>query len=92
MDELYADRIREVSITGSVIRIDLASLAHEKGAEGKPELVLRQRVVMSVEGFAQSFGLLVQVMQQLEKQGVVKGASAAGAFAESGQPKSSNFS
>ena len=71
-NELFADRIGEISLTGPVVRIDLASFSvKDKDVEGKPQLEFRQRVVMPVDGFVQSFSLMAQVMQQLEKQGLI---------------------
>lgn len=77
--ELFADSIGEISVTGSVVRIDLVSLsATERDENKKPKLVFRQRVVMPVEGFVQSFAVMAQVMQQFEKAGVIKKTPAAG--------------
>ena len=71
-NELFADRFAEISLTGPLVRIDLASFSvREKDADGKAQLEFRQRVVMPVDGFVQSFSLMAQVMQQLEKQGLV---------------------
>ena len=78
-EERYADAIGEVALVGSTVRLDLMSLSQtEKDENGKPKLVFRQRVVMPVDGFLHSFGLMVRVMQQLEKQGVIKRQSADG--------------
>lgn len=78
-EELYADQIGEIAVTGSVIRLDLVSLsATERDESKKAKPVFRQRVVMPVEGFVQSFALMAQVMQQLEKSGVIKKAPAKG--------------
>ena len=59
--------------------------------------VFRQRIVMPVEGFVRSFALMAQVMQQLEKQGVIArqpaGATdaAEAAAAAPPRPTSKNF-
>jgi len=94
MNEIYADRILDVVVTGATVRLDLGSLAQHKGKDDKPQLEFRQRVVMPVDGFLQSFAMMLQVVQQLEKQGVIKRApdvpAAAPAVGEA--PKSSNFS
>lgn len=67
--ELFADAILSVTVTGSVIRIDFGSHGTEDGgAPGEPPpLEHRQRIIMPVEGFAHSFGVLEQVMQSLMK-------------------------
>ena len=98
-DERYADAIGEIALVGSTVRLDLVSLSPtEKDEKGQPKAVFRQRIVMPVDGFLRSFGLMAQVMQQLEKQGVIKrqpadakGAAAAAAAAPPAPPKSTNF-
>jgi hypothetical protein len=77
--ELFADSVGEISMTGTVVRVDLVSLsATERDENNKPKPVFRQRIVMPVEGFVQSFALMAQVMQQLEKSGVIKKGPAKG--------------
>ena len=77
--ELFADSLGGISITGGVVRMDLVSLSSsEKDEKGQPKPVFRQRLIMPVEGFVQSFSLMAQVMQQLEKSGVIKKAPAQG--------------
>lgn len=72
-NELYADAIGEITVTGTIIRIDLVSLsATEKDAAGQPVPQLRQRVVMSIEGFANSFDVLQKAMNGLIEAGAVK--------------------
>jgi hypothetical protein len=94
-DERYADAIGEIGLTGPVVRMDLVSLsATEKDEKNQPKPVFRQRVVMPLEGFVRSFALMAQVMQQLEKQGVIKrpgGSGEAKVVPEAGPPKSANF-
>ena len=98
-DERYADAIGEISLVGSTVRLDLVSLSHtEKDDKGQPKPVFRQRIVMPVDGFLQSFGLMTRVMQQLEKQGVIKRQAGEGKAAEgkadaapAAPPKSTNF-
>ncbi len=71
-EELYADRIAEIAVTGTVVRLDLMSLsATERDANKQPKPVFRQRVVMPVEGFVQSYALMAQVMQDFEKKGLI---------------------
>jgi len=72
-NEIFSDSIGEISVTGSVVRIDLVSMSPTERDENKvPKPVLRERIVMPVEGFVQSFTLMAQVMQQLEKSGLIK--------------------
>lgn len=92
-EEIFADTIGELVVTGSVIRMDLFSLsATERDENKKPKPVFRQRVVMPVEGFVQSFALMAQVMQQLEKTGVIKkGPAQGGKPTADVKPSSPNF-
>ncbi len=94
-EERYADAIGEISLVGSTVRMDLVSLSpDQKDEKGQPRLVFRQRIVMPVDGFLQSFTLIARVMKQLEQQGVIKRRPAEGevpAPAASAPPKSTNF-
>ena len=96
-EERYADAFGEIHLVGSTVRIDLISLSQDqKDEKGQPKPVFRQRIVMPVDGFLQSFGLMARVMQQLEQQGVIKRqpADAKGAAAPATPatpPKSTNF-
>ena len=75
-EELYADSITGIALTGSVVRIDFATLAVAEDANQQPRPVFRQRVIMPVEGFVHSFGVMARVMQQLEQKGLVRRADA----------------
>ncbi|MGN6549928.1 MAG: hypothetical protein ACTHJ3_08560 [Pararhizobium sp.] len=71
-DELYADGIGEITVTGSVVRIDLVSLsATEKDAANKPAAVFRQRIIMSIEGFANAVDLMQKAREGLVEAGAV---------------------
>ena len=72
-DELYADAIGEITVTGTVVRIDLVSLsATMRDAAGQPVPEHRQRVVMSLEGFANSFDVLQNAMNGLIEGGAIR--------------------
>jgi hypothetical protein len=92
-DERYADFVGGVTLTGTVVRLDLVSLSTtEKDDKDQPRTVIRERVVMPVEGFVRSFAVMARVMEQLEKQGVIK--RSAGSNLPSvppGPPQSVNF-
>ncbi|HEV7951046.1 MAG TPA: hypothetical protein VGP24_14880 [Glaciihabitans sp.] len=71
--ELYADGIGEITVTGGIVRIDLVSLSHtERDAANQPVPVFRQRVVMSVEGFANSFEVMQKAMHGLIEGGAIR--------------------
>jgi hypothetical protein len=71
--ELYADSIGEITVSGAIVRIDLVSLsATQKDAAGQPVPEFRQRVVMSVEGFANSFEVIQKAMHGLIEAGAIR--------------------
>lgn len=71
--ELYADAIGEITVTGTVVRIDLVSLsATMRDDTGQPVPELRQRIVMSLEGFANSFDVLQKAMNGLIEAGAIR--------------------
>ncbi|QUS35688.1 hypothetical protein [Falsirhodobacter algicola] len=72
-DELYADGIGEITVSGQIVRIDLVSLSpSERDANGQPKPVFRQRVVMSVESFANSVELMQKALNGLTEAGAVR--------------------
>lgn len=71
--ELYADAIGEITVTGTIVRIDLVSLSTTmRDAAGQPVPEHRQRVVMSLEGFANSFEVLQNAMNGLIEAGAIR--------------------
>lgn len=71
--ELYADAIGEITVTGTVVRLDLVSLsATMRDDMGQPVPEHRQRVVMSLEGFANSFDVLQKAMNGLIEAGAIR--------------------
>lgn len=71
--ELYADAIGEITVTGTVVRIDMVSLsATMRDDAGQPVPEHRQRIVMSLEGFANSFDVLQKAMNGLIEAGAIR--------------------
>ena len=71
--ELYADAIGEITVTGTVVRIDMVSLsATMRDDAGQPTSEHRQRIVMSLEGFANSFDVLQKAMNGLIEAGAIR--------------------
>lgn len=71
--ELYADAIGEITVNGTVVRIDLVSLSatmRDDAGQLVPEH--RQRIVMSLEGFANSFDVLQKAMNGLIEAGAIR--------------------
>lgn len=72
-EERYADAIGEITLVGPTVRIDLVSLSPTaKDEKGQPRPEFRQRIVMPVDGFLQSFAMMARVMQKMEAQGLIK--------------------
>jgi hypothetical protein len=71
-DDVYADGIGEITVTGPIVRIDLVSLSPtERDAGGNPKPVFRQRVVMPAEGFAGAFELMRKVVDGMRASAVL---------------------
>ena len=72
-DEVYSDGIAEITITGPIVRIDLMSLSPtERDAKNNPKPVLRQRIVMPVDAFANSVELMQKAVNGLIEAGAIK--------------------
>lgn len=71
--ELYADGVGEITVTGSIVRIDLMSLsATEKDGQNNPKPVFRQRVIMPVDAFANAVDLMQKALTGLVEAGAVR--------------------
>ncbi|CAN7360136.1 hypothetical protein LJR235_002042 [Pararhizobium sp. LjRoot235] len=74
--ELYADGIGEITVSTSIVRIDLMSLsATEKDGKNNPKPVFRQRIIMPVDAFANAVDLMQQALGGLVKAGAVHRSS-----------------
>jgi len=72
-DELYTDGVEEITVGGSIVRVDLVSLSPtERDANNAPKRVLRQRLIFSVEAFANSVDVMQNALQGLVDAGVVR--------------------
>ena len=66
IQEIYTDGISEVTVTGSIVRVNLRSLSpSERDPNGKPVLVLRQRLILPADAFANAIDLMQQVKNSL---------------------------
>ena len=71
--ELYTDGIEEITVSGSIVRVDLVSLSPtERDASNAPKRVFRQRLVFSVESFANSVDVMQNALQGLVDAGVIR--------------------
>ena len=95
--EVFADGIGEIVLSGGMVRMDLVALTgSQRDEENQPRLEFRQRVVMPPDGFLRSFSAMEDLVKQLIKAGLVKpreGEAAAPTVAPAteDQPKSPNF-
>lgn len=71
--EIYTDGVDEVTIGGSIVRVDLISLSPtERDANNAPKKVFRQRLIFSAESFANSVEVMQNALQGLVDAGVVQ--------------------
>ncbi|MDQ0322199.1 hypothetical protein QO002_004405 [Pararhizobium capsulatum DSM 1112] len=72
-NELYADGIGEITVTGTIVRIDLMSLsATERDASNNPRPVFRQRIIMPVDAFANAVDLMQKALNGLVDAGAIR--------------------
>jgi len=65
-EELYADGVGEITVTGSIVRIDFVSLSHDqRDAHNNPKPVVRQRVIMPGDAFAEAVKLMQKAVAGL---------------------------
>ena len=77
-DELFVDGISGVGFGKGAVRIDFFALSADAvDAKGQPAKERRQRLVMTTEGFVESFALLAGVMEKLKAAGLVSQRPAA---------------
>jgi hypothetical protein len=72
-DEVYTDGVDEITVGGSIVRVDLVSLSPtQRDANNAPKKVFRQRLIFSIEAFANSVEVMQNALQGLVDAGVVK--------------------
>lgn len=69
---VFADRISNISVTGPLVRIEFCTLAPPASEGGKPQVLPGQTVVMPLDGFAASVGMLDAMVKKLIADGVLK--------------------
>jgi hypothetical protein len=71
--ELYSDGVGEITVSGTIVRVDLVSLSPtDRDANNNPKAVFKQRLIFSVEAFANSVEVMQKAMQGLIDAGAVK--------------------
>ncbi len=71
--EIFADAISGVHVTGNLVRIDLMTLQpHLKSDNGQPVVDINKRIIMPIEGFVQSLAVQENIVKQLIDAGILK--------------------
>ena len=70
--ELYADGIGGISLTEGLVRIELVSLLPNAVEPNRPTPDVRQRLLMTPQGFLQAFAAMQDLLGKLEEAGVVR--------------------
>lgn len=91
--ETFADSVAQIHLAGGMVRLDLATVQPAASQDGKRVYVpeLRERVIMNLEGFLQSYATMQRFVNQLVESGIVKATPPAAPKAETkGKPKEKN--
>ena len=71
--EIFADGISSIHITGNLVRIDLMTIQpHLQSDNGQPVVEITRRIIMPLEGFVQSLALQEDIVNRLVAAGVLK--------------------
>ncbi|MSO98682.1 MAG: hypothetical protein EXR11_10770 [Rhodospirillaceae bacterium] len=77
--EIYADTIGEITVSGSTVRIDLMTLAiSQRDEAGRLKPVFKQRIVFPIEGFAHAVEAMLQMRGELVKRGALRAEDTSG--------------
>lgn len=68
----FADRVTHIAVTGNLIRIELGTLQAPAAQGQQAQLTASQTLVMPLEGFLPSFGMMETVVKKLVADGVIK--------------------
>lgn len=73
MPDIFADVIRHVDFSGGLVRLELVS-AYPPGNPDEGQISLQQsgRLIMPLEGFLSTFQAMQNLIDQLEKAGIVQ--------------------
>src|SRR5690349_1032666 len=70
--ELYSDGVSEITVSGTIVRVDLFSLSPtERDENNVPRRVFRQRLIFSLDGFANSVEVMQRALNDLIRAGAV---------------------
>jgi len=72
-DEIFADSIGEITVSGTTVRVDLMTLSlTDKDEGGRLKSTFGQRVIFPIEGFAHATEAMYQMREQLIQRGALK--------------------
>lgn len=69
---IFADRLTNITVTGNLIRLEFGTLQPATAEGQQPQLAASQTLVMPLEGFLPSFGMMDTVLKKLTEAGVLK--------------------
>jgi hypothetical protein len=69
---IFADRIVNIVVTGPIVRLELGVIKTPAAEGQNPQLEVTQTVVMPLEGFMPSLGMMEEVVKKLMEAGVLK--------------------
>lgn len=75
VSQLFADRIVNVAVTGTLVRRELGALAPLPSDCNKPVLRTTQALVMPLDCFLASMGMFESVVKKMVADGVLKPCS-----------------
>ena len=71
--EIFADGVNAVHVTGNLVRIDLLTLQPQlKSDTGQPVVDVSKRIIMPLEGFVQALATQQEIVRQLIEAGVLQ--------------------
>ncbi len=71
-NEIFADGIGGIVFEGGVMRIDLMSrVPGNRDKDSKPQMAFRQRIIMPVEGFLDSYKIFQEIIGKMEQSGLI---------------------
>ena len=81
--EIFADAVSAVHVTGNIVRIDLMTRQPQlKSDNGQPVFDISRRLIMPLEGFVQSLAVQEDIVNKLVASGVLKRSAKAEIMAD----------
>jgi hypothetical protein len=74
MNQLFADTIGSITVTGNLVRIDFVSMAAAQPADPKEprRFEMTQRVVVPLEGFLRGMAAQQDIINKMLEAGILK--------------------